>query len=592
MQPMKTRRLLLKLTIILCFTFATTVVFGQTLIWTNALLADPNGNNIGVSTNWSGPAGPGLNSPVSGTTLTFNGTVPGSLVLYQDDGINHNGGNLVGGSAGASGVQIHLTSGQTSPVQLSSRAFFSANMSFNALTIDTGAGQFTLGDNTTQVLATVGRPAGATHDWINNSTNPVIICPNVEWQNGGGAAFTVLLDGTGDYGITNSLGSSASGTITYAILTTGTVTWNGPSLPSLQIPIIPLGSPFTINAGILVLKTNGLLASQNITNNGAIPAKLVYDGNSPQTLGGVISGPISLTVKSGTLTLSGANTYTGGTIVSNGVLQVGNGGTKGTIGSGNVTNGSSLVFNRSDNVTFANVISGGGSVVQQGSGTLTLAGANTYTGPTTVSNGTMAIAGGVVGGDMNVSGGTLVPSSVGSIGTLNVASNLNLNSGAILITVNKSLSSSNSIFVATNVVATGGAVKLVNYGPAFVPGDRFVIFRQVDGVTPKPVSGGLSMTVTAPGVTSFINNLAVDGSVTVSAVTATPMAFTSAVQSGGNISLSWPSVWTGVHLQSQTNMLTVGLSTNWVTIVGTDAANGYTNTLNSTNGSVFYRLVP
>ncbi len=78
---------------------------------------------------------------------------------------------------------------------------------------------------------------------------------------------------------------------------------------------------------------------------------------------------------------------------------------------------------------------------------------------------------------------------------------------------------------------------------------------------------------------------------TVSTVTATPMAFTAAAQAGGNVNLSWPAVWTGVHLQSQTNTLANGLNTNWVTIPGSDAANSYSAPMIKSN-AVFYRLAP
>jgi hypothetical protein len=160
-----------------------------------------------------------------------------------------------------------------------------------------------------------------------------------------------------------------------------------------------------------------------------------------------------------------------------------------------------------------------------------------------------------------------------------------------LATVNKSLSPSNTVYlVASNATATGGTLQLVNYGPAFVPGDRFVIFRQVGGVTPKAVTGGGTMTITAPGVTSFINNLATDGSVTVQSVTVSPLVFTTAARSGANLNLTWPSDWTGLHLQSQTNTLTTGLGTNWVNIAGSDAGNSYSAPLVNTN--VFYRLAP
>jgi autotransporter-associated beta strand protein len=321
----------------------------------------------------------------------------------------------------------------------------------------------------------------------------------------------------------------------------------------------------------------------------------------------------------GVLTLTGTNTYVDGTIVNNGVLQVGNGGTTGSIGNGTLTVCSKIVFNRSDAYTFSGNISDAynsldpysysrlwvtGMVVQAGSGTLTLSGTkmNMYDpdlgnyGSLTASNGTMVVsAASSVYGNVTVSGGAFTASAIGTVGTLTVSNNLTITSGILQVTVNKALSpaQSNSVYlVASNLTATGGTLKLVNYGPAFVPGDKFVIFRQVDGVTPKPVSGGLSMAVTAPGVTSFINNLAADGSVTVQTLSATPLAFSSAARSGANLNLTWPSDWTGMHLQSQTNMLSVGLTTNWVTIAGSDAANGYTNTLNTTNGSVFYRLAP
>ena len=87
--------------------------------------------------------------------------------------------------------------------------------------------------------------------------------------------------------------------------------------------------------------------------------------------------------------MTGANTYTGGTTVNTGgVLQIGNGGTAGSI-VGNVTDNGALAFNRYDATTFVGAVSGTGSLALLGPGTLTLTGANTYTGGTTVSSGTL-----------------------------------------------------------------------------------------------------------------------------------------------------------------------------------------------------------
>ena len=95
---------------------------------------------------------------------------------------------------------------------------------------------------------------------------------------------------------------------------------------------------------------------------------------------------------SGTVILAGANTYSGITTVNGGVLQIGDGGTTGSLGGGNVTNNGTLTFNRGDSITVGNVISGGGALIQNGAGTLTLGSANTFSGGTTISSGIITMA--------------------------------------------------------------------------------------------------------------------------------------------------------------------------------------------------------
>ena len=86
--------------------------------------------------------------------------------------------------------------------------------------------------------------------------------------------------------------------------------------------------------------------------------------------------------------LTGANTYSGGTTIAAGTLQLGDGGTTGSI-VGNVVDNGTLAFDRSDAVTFPGAISGTGSVSQIGPGSTTLTAANSYSGGTLLAAGTL-----------------------------------------------------------------------------------------------------------------------------------------------------------------------------------------------------------
>ena len=145
-----------------------------------------------------------------------------------------------------------------------------------------------------------------------------------------------------------------------------------------------------------------------IVNNGTLA---LDRSDAGLILSGVISGTGTLVqMGTGTSILTAANTYSGRTTISAGTLQLGNGGITGSI-VGNVVDNGALQFNRTDaGLNLAGNITGTGSVIQAGTGTVTLSGTNTYSGVTTVSAGTL-LAGSTTALSVNsaftVSGATL-----------------------------------------------------------------------------------------------------------------------------------------------------------------------------------------
>jgi autotransporter-associated beta strand protein len=195
---------------------------------------------------------------------------------------------------------------------------------------------------------------------------------------------------TGDVINRASLVFNRSGTYTFggAISGTGSVRKTGAGVTILTGANTYTGVT-TISSGVLQIGDGGTTGS--ITNNVTNNASLAFNRSDTYTFGGVISGGGSVNqLGTGTTVLTGNSAYTGGTTISAGTLQIGNGGTTGSIAY-NVNNNGTLAFNRSNALTFSGLISGAGSVAQLGSGNLSMSGANTYTGGTTISRGTVTI---------------------------------------------------------------------------------------------------------------------------------------------------------------------------------------------------------
>ena len=191
--------------------------------------------------------------------------------------------------------------------------------------------------------------------------------------------------------------------------------------------------------------------------NDFVPATLNFNRPDDFTFPGNIVGEGFLTVSgSGTVTLTGNNTYTNRgtgptTTINGGTLQVGNGGTNGSIGNGPVANNTTLVFNLSSTEIVPGIVSGGGTLVKEGTGTVAIPAANTYFGVTVVSNGTLRISTRHLGnGDFTVQdGATLAVTNTGSAASA-IIGNLTLG--------NSTMEFINVGDPATRVVTAGGTV--------------------------------------------------------------------------------------------------------------------------------------
>lgn len=313
--------------------------------------------------------------------------------------------------------------------------------------------------------------------------------------NNAGSTGTLTVDGAGS-SWTNSgvlvVGESGTGTLTIA---------NGGAVsPASGMQIArQAGSTGTLNIGAAAGQTAaapGTLTTPSIAF-GAGTGRIVFNHTaSNYNFAPTISGAGSVTVENGTTMLTATNTYSGPTTVNGGVLQLGNGGTTGSL-LGNVLNNATLGFNRSNAYQFDGAISGTGGVQQNGVGTTTLTAANTYSGATTINAGTLRGAAantfsatsattintggtldlGLLGQTINIvslSGGTLadgaltgaVTSSGGTLNSLGGGMTLTANSGATNVTGTNTFTGATTVnggLLSVNGTSTASAVT-VNAG--------------------------------------------------------------------------------------------------------------------------------
>jgi hypothetical protein len=194
---------------------------------------------------------------------------------------------------------------------------------------------------------------------------------------------------------------------------------------------------------------------------------------------------------------------------------------------------------------------------------------------------------GALVGNLSVAGlGTLSPGF--SIGTLTVSSNVSFAGGAYLVEINPAAAQTSDRVVAQNVDVNNAIIVVTNLGNTLKSGDAFQIFQASGTIsgTPTSVTGALPP---GPGASWDLINLNVNG--TIKAVLPPSPTLTNTVSGGGTtLDFAWDAAYIGWRLYVQTNSINVGLSTNWVAIPGTEGTATYSAPIDTTRGTVFYRL--
>lgn len=495
---------------------------------------------------------------------TFNGSIEGDRDLVKL-GVGSqviNGNITIGGQATAGGGTLYLT----------------GNNTFGKGVLVTGGGKVVLGSNNAaggsagkitttgsiiEYVAGVGTNLGinnAAEIIINSNTTQLEVAMGQPVSTQSGVISELRDVATPTVG--RPLEKIGGGTLilTAANTYTGMTTISGGALSvSSNANLGGTAGGLTLNGGTLITTANISDFQRAVTltvNNGTFSPAASTQLNAK----GVVSGTGRLTMAgAGTLVMEANNTYSGGTSINSGTVQVSSDANLGSA-AGGLTLGSAILattssFTSARNVvlsagtvgtfstaaattlTLTGVISDTGGLTKTGSGTLMLDGNNshTYTGATTVNAGKLVVNGSIVassgltiangasfGGNATIrhltlqSGATLSPGN--SIGTTNVTGNLVLNGGST--TAIEIQGAAMDRVVVGGTATLGGTLQLVGLGGRYSFGQAYNFLTSTGATT-----GTFSTLDTrfGVGVASAVSYSGTGAAVTLSAVPLSPL---------------------------------------------------------------------
>lgn len=418
-----------------------------------------------------------------GGAINANMGGSGSLLLSQTN--SYSGGTTLANGTLIVGANNALGSGA---LTLNGGSFLQSNGAFAINNVFTVAGNTTIngandltlsGAGTLNAMLTVTNTATTTLSGVLSGAGPIVADMGagtliISGNNIGYSGNTTLTSGTTVVNNNSALGS-------------GILTFNGGALRT-DVANTTLANPYTVTgAGGTI---SGAL-NFGLSGPGTLSGTLVNTNSANTTLGGNITGTGGLTQQSiggaGTLFLNGTNGYTGGTLVSAGILQ----GNSLSI-QGPVTNNDRVVFDQNFLGTYSGTMTGTGRLTKIGTNTLILTGPNTYSGGTFVLAGilqgnTTSLQGNIFNAatvvfDQNSTGtytgvmsgpGAMIKEGIGNL----ILTNANTYTGLTTInagqlTVNGSLADSVLVNAGTTLAGTGVISGAVTNNGTVSPGNN------------------------------------------------------------------------------------------------------------------------
>ncbi len=274
------------------------------------------------------------------------------------------------------------------------------------------------------------------------------------------------------------------------------------------------GGGITLNSGSMVISGSG-----NIFNNVAINGGNDINTQANITISGNVTGAGALTKSgAGNLNLWGFNSYSGGTTITQGTLT----GDSASFGAGPITiaNGATLAFQQNTSGTFSANIVGAGALTKSGAGNLNLWGFNSYSGGTTIAQGTLTGDSASFGtGPITIANGATLAFQQSTSGTFSaniVGAGALTKSGAGNLNLWGFNSYSGGMTIAQGTL-TGDSASF-GTGPITVASGASIIFQQnVNGAFSSPISGMGGLVKSGSGSLTLTGNNSYSGGTIINA---------------------------------------------------------------------------